>query len=94
MYIILDNEKVLTREEIKANYDGKWVFLTNCEFTAGSKLIRGVPRVVADKQAEGVGEGVYDSCKDSTLFGETYGLNLIHFDYFVCRHKKHFGFSA
>ena len=85
MYTILDNAEMLTREEIKANYDGKWVFLTNCEFTRGSRLIRGIPRVVADKQSEGVGEGVYDFYKDSELFGETYGLNLMHFDYLVKR---------
>ena len=83
MYMMLDNANMLTREEIKANFDGKWIFLTNCEFTAGGKLIRGIPRVVADKQSEGVGEGVYDLFKDSELFGETYGLNLIHFDYLL-----------
>ena len=47
--------------EINARYDSKWIFLTNCEFTPGSKLIRGIPRVIADKQAEGVDEGVYDT---------------------------------
>ena len=85
MYIILDNAEIMTREEIKANYDGKWIFLTNCEFTPGSKLIRGIPRVIADKQSEGVGEGLYDAYKDGEQFGETYGLNLMHFDYLVKR---------
>ena len=85
MYILLNNTELLTREEIKANYDGKWIFLTNCQFTSGSKLICGIPRVVADKQSEGVGEGVYDIFKDTEQFGETYGLNLIHFDYLVKR---------
>ena len=85
MYIILDNAETMTKEEIKANYDGKWIFLTNCEFTTGSKLISGIPRVVADKQSEGVREGVYDVYKDCEQFGETYGLNLMHFDYLVKR---------
>ena len=83
MYIILSDTEMMTREEINAKYDGKWVFLTNCEFTPGSKLIRGIPRLVADKQSEGVYEGVYDVYKDSEKYGETYGYNLLHFEYLI-----------
>ena len=83
MYIILDSAEMLTREEIDARYDGKWVFLTNCEFTPGSKLIRGIPRVIADKQYEGVDEGLYGTYKDTEKFGETYGHNLLDFDYLL-----------
>jgi len=83
MYTLIDNEEMLTREEIDAKYDGKWVFLTNCEFTPGSKLIRGIPRLLADKQYEGAYEGVYDVYKDSKQFGETYGYNLLDFDYLI-----------
>jgi hypothetical protein len=46
-------------------------------------LIRGIPRLVADKQYEGVYEGVYDAFKDSGLYGETYGHNLLDFDYLI-----------
>ena len=83
MYNILDNTEVLTRQEINAQYDGKWVFLTNCEFTPGSTLICGIPRVIADKQAEGVDEGIYDIYKDTEQFGEIYGYNLLDFDYLI-----------
>ena len=83
MYVVLDNAQMLSNEEINARYDGKWVFLTNCEFTPGSKLICGIPRVIADKQAEGVDDGVYDTYKDIEQFGETYGLNLLDFDYLI-----------
>ena len=83
MYIVLENAEVLTKEEINAKYDGKWVFLTHCEFTPGSRLICGIPRVIADKQSEGVDDGVYDVYKDSEQFGETYGHNLLDFDYLI-----------
>ena len=83
MYTLLDSAEMLTREEIDAKYDSKWVFLTNCEFTPGNMLIRGVPRLVADKQYEGVYEGVYDAFKDSGLYGETYGHNLRDLDYLI-----------
>ena len=59
------------------------MFLTNCEFTPGSKLIRGIPKVIADKQSEGVNEGVYDAFKDRGIFGETYGYNLLDLDYLI-----------
>ena len=74
---------MLKRDEIMANYDGKWVFLTNCEFTPGSKLICGIPRVIADKQYEGVDAGIYDIYRDSEQFGETCGDNLLNFDYLI-----------
>jgi len=83
VYIVLDNTKMLTKEEIDANYDGKWVFLTNCEFTPGSKLIRGIPRVIADKQSDGVDDGIYDVYMDIEQFGESCGYNLLRFDYLI-----------
>ena len=83
MYTLIDNEEMLTREEIDAKYDGKWVFLTNCEFTPGSMLIRGIPRLIADKQYEGVDDGVYNAYNDNGQFGETCGYNLLDFDYLI-----------
>ena len=83
MYTILNNAEMLTREEIKNLYDGKWIYLTNCEFTPGSKLIRGIPRVVADKQYDGVDDGIYNLFDDTEQFGETYGHTLLHFDYML-----------
>ena len=83
MYRVLDNAETLTREEIKAKYDGSWVFLTNCEFTQGSKLLHGIPRVIADKQYEGLDEGIYEIYDDKGLFGETTSYTLLDFDYLI-----------
>ena len=38
MYTILDKAELLTFAEVKAKYDGKWVFMTNCEFSEGYYL--------------------------------------------------------
>ena len=86
MYTILENTKMMTREEIAEEYNGKWVFLTNCEFTPGNKLICGIPRVITDKQADGVGDGIYEVYKNVEQYGETYGYNLLDFDYLYRRH--------
>ena len=83
MYTILDNAEVLTIDEIKAQYDGRWVFITNCEFTQGSKLIHGIPRVIADKQYEGVDEGIYEIYDNKELFGETTSYTLLDFGYLI-----------
>ena len=83
MYTLLNNAEMLTIEEVNAKYDGRWVFLTNCEFTPGSKLIRGIPRVISDKQYEGVDNGIYDIYKDIEQFGESCGYNLLDFDYLI-----------
>ena len=71
MYTILENAELLTFAEIKAKYDGKWVFMTNCEFSDGNGLIRAIPRVIADEQLEGYYEGIYDIYDDEELYGRT-----------------------
>ena len=83
MYTILNSAENLTIEEIKAKYDGRWVFLTNCEFTVGSKLVHGIPRVIADKQYEGVDDGIYEIYDDKELFGESTSYTLLDFDYLI-----------
>jgi len=73
MYTIIDKAELLTFDEIKAKYDGKWVFVTNCEFSSpGNGLIRAVPRVIADKQFEGSDDGIYEIYdSDVALYGES-----------------------
>ena len=71
MYTILDTADLLTFAEIKAEYDGKWVFMTNCEFSEGYYLERAIPRVIADTTLEGLDEGVYDIYKNKGIYGET-----------------------
>ena len=83
MYTVLDSTEILTSEEINTIYDGKWIFLTNCEFTPGSKLVRGIPRVITDKQYDGLYDGIYDAYEDVEQYGESCGYNLLNFDYLI-----------
>ena len=46
--------------EIKAMYDGKWVFITNANYTPHMKFLGGVPVVIADHIFEGQADGFYD----------------------------------
>ena len=71
MYTILDNAELLTFAEIKAKYDGKWVFMTNCEFSDGNGLIHAIPRVIADRKWENYNGGVYEVYKNKEIYGET-----------------------
>jgi hypothetical protein len=83
MYTILDKVELLTFEEIKNKYDGKWVFMTNCEFSLGSKLLRAIPRVIADKQFEGLDKGVYDAYNDKEQYGESVSYTLYDIEYLI-----------
>ena len=81
MVQIIENPMVMTREEMKAAFDGKWIYVVNCEFSPGNRLIRGTPVVVADMQFEGVDSGIYDKYDDegygdklSKSFLDTFGL--------------------
>ena len=76
MYTILDNVELLTYDEIKNRYDGKWVYMTNCEFSEGSMLIRAIPRVIADKQFDGFEDGIYKEYKNKELYGETINISF------------------
>ena len=76
MYTILDTAKKLTYDEIKKKYDGKWVYLTNCEFSDSYALLFAIPRVIADKQFEGFREGIYDIYNDKEVYGRTTDLTF------------------
>ena len=72
MYKIIDKIELLTFEEIKVKYSGKWVFMTNCEFSSpGNGLIHAIPRVIADKKFEGYDDRIYDIYDDVNMYGET-----------------------
>jgi hypothetical protein len=83
MYTILDKAELLTFEEIKKKYDGKWVFMTNCEFSSDNALLHAIPRVVADKLFEGKKEGIYDIYSNKEVYGEEAAISLIDFDYLI-----------
>ncbi|MCL1795073.1 MAG: hypothetical protein FWG34_14560 [Oscillospiraceae bacterium] len=68
--IIPPNErKEYTHEELKKDFDGKWLYLVNSQFTDGNGLIRATPVVVADSELEGMEEGIYDQFKTSKGYG-------------------------
>jgi hypothetical protein len=83
MYTVLDNTEMMTRDEVKAKYDGRWIFLTNCEFSQGNMLLRGIPRIIADKQYEGVDLGIYNVYDNKELYGETTSYTLLELDYLI-----------
>jgi hypothetical protein len=64
MYEILKNPKRMTIQEIDSSFDGKWVYIIQCEETEGYKTIAGVPVVIADGPFEGVDEGIYNQFDD------------------------------
>lgn len=77
MVDIIENPTMMTREEIKSAYDGKWVYVVNCEFTPGGRLVQGLPVVIADMQFEGVDTGLYDRY-DTREYGENLSMSLLH----------------
>ena len=71
MYTKLDKAELLTFAEIKTKYNGKWVFMTNCEFSDGNGLIRAIPRIIADRKWDSYDDGIYDAYNDEELFGKS-----------------------
>ena len=76
MYTILETAEKLTYDEIKNKYDGKWVYLTNCEFSDSYALLYAIPRVIADKQFDGFNEGIYEIYKNKDVYGRTTDLTF------------------
>lgn len=76
MVNIIENPVMMTEEEIEDTYNGKWVYVVNCEFDPGDALIRGMPVVVADRQFEDVDSGLYDRY-DSQEYGDNLSISLL-----------------
>lgn len=77
MVEIIENPVMMTRDEIKEAYDGKWVYVVNCEFGPGDYFMRGLPVVIADIQFEGVDTGLYDRY-DTEQYGENLSMSFLH----------------
>lgn len=77
MVDVIENPVMMTENEIEETYDGKWVYVVNCEFTPGDRLIRGMPVVVADMQFEDVDSGIYDRY-DSEEYGDSLSMSLLN----------------
>jgi hypothetical protein len=50
-------------EDIKKQFAGKWVLITNCEDEGGG-VTGGTPVAVADTELEGYNDGFYDKFKN------------------------------
>jgi len=78
--IIPENErKLMTYDEVKSIFDGKWVFLTHAIIAPGTFPEKGVPTVIADKPFEGVESSLYDEF-DKDEYGQTISTDLRPFD--------------
>jgi len=73
MYQIIESPKMMTKEEIRKAYYGKWVFVVNANITKHGNFIEGIPVILGNFQFEGIEEGIYDKYK-----GEVYGQTLSH----------------
>ena len=76
MVQIIENPVMMSYNEMKSAFDGKWIYVVNCEFTPGDRLIRGIPVIVADMQFEGVDTGIYDKY-DSDEYGATLSSSFL-----------------
>ena len=82
MYIIIDNPKVLTKDEIEKEFDGKWVYIVKAKFTDSKSLVEGMPVVVADSPFEGNEDGIYEQF-DSKEYVTRYACDLCHYEPFI-----------
>ena len=76
-YRLLEHTKPMTRQEIKALYDGCWVYIVNARFTEGHGFIDGIPVVAGTTAYDGVEDGIYEQFKDPR-YGNRYGMVLLH----------------
>ena len=56
--------KLYSYDQIKQLYDGKWIFLTNVEFSKGLRILKGTPVVLADRAFEEHAGGIYDELEN------------------------------
>ena len=71
MYRVIPPEerKEYSHAELREIFDGKWLYLVNSQFTDGNGLIKGTPVVVADKELEGLHDGIYEQFKGNKKYG-------------------------
>ena len=61
---IIENPTYMTYEDMKKEFDGKWILITNCVYEELGWLLGGIPVAVADTPFEGQRDGFYDKFKD------------------------------
>jgi hypothetical protein len=82
MVQILENPKMMTKDEIDVEFDGKWVYIVRAIFTNSKGLVEGMPVIIADKPFEGNENGIYEQF-DSEEFEIRYARNLKHYAPFI-----------
>jgi hypothetical protein len=82
MYQILENVRLMTKEEIDAEFNGRWVYIVKANITKHGDLIEGLPVVIADHPFEGNDAGIYDQY-DSIEYEERVDYDLNHYEPFI-----------
>jgi hypothetical protein len=85
MYTILENQKRMTRKEMRKEFPDKWVYVVDCDFELGIPMKTGVPKVIADIPWEGRETGMYRKLDDE--YGRTMYMS------FLSNEINVFGFS-
>ena len=57
---LIENPVYMTYEEMKEEFYGRWILVTNCKYNLYYTLLGGIPVAVADTQFEGQRDGFYD----------------------------------
>ena len=81
-YIIIENPKMMTREEIITAYTGKWVYIVNTDIDEHGTLIEGIPVVLGEYQFAGVEDGIYEQF-DRDEYGRDLSYTLLPTGYVV-----------
>ena len=79
MYQILEKQKIMKRDEIEKEFDGKWVYIVKAKFTNSKSLIEGMPVIVADSPFEGNSDGIYEKY-DTKEYVVRYSCDLCHYE--------------
>jgi len=82
MYQIIENPKMMTKEEINNEFDGKWVYIVKAKFTESKSLIEGMPVIFADTPFEGNNDGIYEQY-DAKEYVARYACDLCHYEPFI-----------
>ena len=61
---IIENPAYTTYEDMRKEFDGQWILITNCEYGEFGELLGGIPVAVADTPFEGQRDGFYNKFKD------------------------------
>ena len=57
---VIENPVYMTTDEMKATYQGKWIYIARCVMIERNELVGGVPVVMADEPFEGAADSFYD----------------------------------